>query len=178
MKEIDIISRYLESNRDERNYYVKIEYTTETVEEPIYSQVNYNPEYGPQTIQTGVKTNEIVKPINFDLAFEPPFKRIDIEISPKYDGLPSYTSTILFVLSRRFVRFFYYIIHYREDGWNSKFLSNKVNWKTEKFETKDSASIEDFFKTLNDSINKYIIKNLQEKFNVQKEDDKEEKANK
>lgn len=173
LKELDVIVRFLESNKDERNYYVKIEYSTEIVEEPIYSHINYSPEYGPQTIQTGVKPKEVVKAIGFDLAFDAPFKRIDIDIVPKVDGLPSYSSTILFVVSRRFVRFFYYTTHYKEDGWNSKSLSNKINWKTEEFEIKDSVKIMEFFKELETSLNKYIIKSLQEKFNIQKEEEKE-----
>lgn len=173
--DLNAIAKFLAANNEESNYFVKINYITTTSEEPIYNSPYYIGESYVTGQQTGTKLKEIVVPDSFDLNFEPSFKQISIDAIPNYDNLITYNCKILYVINRKFIRFFTCINYYVEDSWVSKKINLKVKWKTEEFLLKDEEEIKTYLKKTNDSLNETIINKLKENYNIEIKTEKEQK---
>lgn len=173
--DLNSIAKFLADDKEENNYFVKINYITKTAEEPIYNSPYYIGESYVSGQQSGTKLKEITVPDSFDLNFDPSFKQISIDAIPNYDNLITYNCKILYVINRKLIRFFTCINYYVEDSWVNKKLNSKVKWKTEEFLLKDAEEIKSYLVKINDSLNETIIKKLKEKYNIEVKAEKEEK---
>jgi len=165
--DIKSLAGFLSREKDENNYFVSIFYEIKKIEEPIYNNPYYIGESYVTGQQTGTKEKEVQVPVKFDLNFEPTYKCINIEVIPKYHHLQSYNCKIVYVLSRKYIRFFNSVNHYIENGWDIKSLNNDVKWKTEEYPLKDTKAVSTYLEKINTSINETIIKRLKEKYKIE-----------
>jgi len=172
--EIDTVAKFL--NKNENNYFINIKFETVIVEEivPIYKPFRglYAATLELRSGQTEweTQTKEITSPAYFELTFMPPYHSINIDLIPDLPNLPTYNATIIFVISKKHIRFFSYISTYIEHSWNSKSLNSEVEWKTEEFLLKDKSKLSEFCRSINERLNSFVISNLKEIFEQKREE--------
>jgi hypothetical protein len=113
----------------------------------------------------------------FELKVDVPYKAISIDLINNYPNTLSYNCKIVFILSRKAIRFFYFITNYVEENWESKTL-NVIDLKWTTIETKiaDHSSIINGLKTMNDFFNQKIESDLKEKFKLEDPTEKKEET--
>ena len=74
--------------------------------------------------------NENNLPIKgFDITASLPYKRIQIISVPKYPNISKCNCTIVFLLSKSTIHFFYFFSTYLETDWNEMTLNKDILWK-------------------------------------------------
>ena len=103
--------------------------------------------------------------VGFDLKIDIPFKAISLYILAKFPNLASYQSTVVFLVSKRFIRFFYFITDYIEQGWEDKKLNfSAIRWISEECVINDVTKIEESITTIKESIENKIEMDIKNKF--------------
>ncbi|GGF23240.1 caspase family protein [Flavobacterium limi] len=126
---------------------------------PLYSQ-EYN-EYNGEV-------HNILSGYNF-LVDDAPYTALIIEIMSKFPNLKSYRCNVAFLVSKKEISFFYTVLQYIEDGWDTRKLDiEKIKWtyNISKIAIENSmiGGIESVFETINDRIkadinNQFGLKN-------------------
>ncbi len=171
IKNLEPIARFINNSKEE-NYFAKVEFTSKLIEEPIYSEPYHNEESFYPSKKTGVKMKEIEVPSRFDLTFETTYRYIDIDVIPNLEHLTAFNGKILFIITRKNIRFFTSKSYYIENTWDSKRLKDNLEWSTNEIELKNEDEIKIYLNTFNESLNEFIMKHLQEKFEINDEGDK------
>lgn len=103
----------------------------------------------------------------FDLKIEVPFKTVSIDINSKYPNLLSYNCKVVFLLSKKAIRFFYFITNYIEESWDNKKLNTTdIEWVTQESKITDSASIVESIKKIKEKIESKMNKDIEDKFRL------------
>lgn len=138
-----VIETWISQNKGE--YFVKSSYTDD-----------YD-EYG----------NEYAVLEGFELNIDLPFNAITIDSYSKYPNLKNYNTAIIFLLSKRLIRFFYYTTDYIDETWDIKEINKKgIQWITNEFKIKDKNSILSGLESIKSSIQARIMADLQERFDL------------
>lgn len=108
----------------------------------------------------------------FELEVEVPYKSIFFTLNSKFPNIESYTARIIYLLSKKQIRFFYFLTNFETKNWDERKLNTKIEWFTSEFQLKETEKImEGLDKIFNQLIDK-IKKDIEEKF-VNKETSKE-----
>lgn len=133
----------------------------------FFARPEYTEEYDEES------GNEYTALSGYELLIDDiPFKAISVEIIRKFPNLKSYQCNIVFLVSRREISFFYVIIPYLEDGWDSMTLDReKIKWTytTKKIAYQDS--ILEGLKSITEKINDVIKSDLTIQLGLQQEED-------
>ncbi len=134
---------------------------------PIYEE-NYD-EYG----------NEFITSNEFELKVDVPYKAISIILTNNFPNILSYNCKIVFLLSRKSIRFFYYITNYVEESWDSKSINTSdIKWTTSETKIADSSAIIDKIKHINKTFQNRIEMDIKEKFNISDDPGKKDEESK
>jgi len=71
------------------------------------------------------------------------YEIIEIEGEPKYLNVPHFNCTIVILLSKRVLVFFYFFTQYREKNWSEKELLPDVKWNYSTCKLKNKEEIYD-----------------------------------
>ena len=113
----------------------------------------------------------------FELKVDVPYNTISIVINNNFENISSYNCTIVFLLSRKSIRFFYSIASYIEQSWDNKILNySDINWLTAERKIADKDAVLDGIKTINDSIQVRLEDDLRNKFNIPNTKESEEEV--
>lgn len=108
---------------------------------------------------------EIVNDI--EIKIDIPYKYISIEHKNKYPNIFGYNSQILFLLSRKSIRFFYHITNYQEDSWDENRLNLRdVKWVTIEASITNNDSVMTALKSINNSFKNRIEKDIKDRLNI------------
>lgn len=122
-----------------------------------------------------LRTTSILNPISdeseyewvrngFELEVEVPYKTIIFTLNSKFPNIESYTVRIIFLLSKKHIRFFYFLTNFETKNWDDKKLNTKIEWFTSEYPLKDYDKIlAGLSKIFNELIDK-IKKDIEEKF--------------
>lgn len=103
----------------------------------------------------------------YDLKIDVPFKGLTILANAKFPNLNSYNLTIAFLVSKKAIRFFYFIASYIEESWDNRKLNNKeIEWKSVEFKITDKAAVLSGLKAILSELNSRILKDLNDKYKV------------
>lgn len=103
----------------------------------------------------------------FEQKIEVPFKTISIDIIGNYPNVTNYNCIIVFLLSKKYIRFFFFITNYIEENWENRKLNTKdIEWITSEQKITDASAISDGIKKMNERFQIRIKNDLQEKFKV------------
>ncbi|MCF8428302.1 MAG: caspase family protein [Bacteroidia bacterium] len=142
--------------------------------EPTYRKIYENPQDAIKVFATvsildqfkREKQAEVrIELDGYELKIDVPFKAIAINANSKFPNLYSYNMTVVFLLSKKAIRFFYFISNYNEESWdNRKLLTKDIEWKTIEFKITDTATINDGVKSFFLEFETKIIKDIQGKY--------------
>lgn len=104
-----------------------------------------------------------------------PFNAISIELLSKFPNLKSYQCNIALLISKKQISFFYVIIPYLENGWDSKKLDvEKIKWTYSTKKIADNDSLLEGQKNVTLAINDKIKSDINVQFGLKNEDENEE----
>ena len=157
------IGKWLKEN--EHSYFAK----------PHYEQVSYQEEvpapYNPfssiaslfnQPTKTVTKyRNDIT---GFDLNFDVSFKAIKINCNSKYPNASSYNCTIVYLVSKKDIKFYYFFTQYIEENWESRRINSNFKWISSEQRIKNTSEVLSIIKKIFDDFNLYILSILNSKY--------------
>lgn len=101
-----------------------------------------------------------------------PFKAVSIELLGKFPNIKSYQSNIAILISKRELTFFYTILQYVENSWESKSLdTEKIKWTYTNSKIANNKSISNGLKQIYVAINDRIKSDIQSQFGLKSEED-------
>ncbi|WP_417354261.1 caspase family protein [Flavobacterium sp.] len=104
----------------------------------------------------------------FEIEVEVPYKTIVFILESKYPNVESFTLRIIYFLSKRSIRFFYFITNYETKNWDEKVMNSKIEWRTSEFLISDESQIFQGIEKIFTSMTFQVEKELRDKF--EKED--------
>ncbi|MBV7533824.1 caspase family protein [Chitinophaga sp. sic0106] len=103
----------------------------------------------------------------FELNVEPPFKTISIDILGKYPNLTSYNCHIMYLLTKKYIRFFFNIAEYLQKNWENKRLNiSGSKWRTVEQIITDKDGITKSLDDIKQNIQNLIMETLEAKFKL------------
>ena len=139
--------------------------------EPIITEEPYDVEVrdmNPLTIQlTGgiiTKTKYKNKITGFNSSANTSYEIIEIEGEPNYLNVPHFNCTIVILLSKRVLVFFYFFTQYREKNWSEKELLPDVKWNYSTCKLKNKEEIYDAIDRIQEGFSSFINGRLEEQF--------------
>ena len=101
----------------------------------------------------------------FELKVDVPYKGISIDFVNNFPNILSYNCKIIFILSRKSIRFFYSITNYVEESWENKKLDiTKIKWTTIDTKIADESAIKKTINRINKVFRERIEGDLKAKF--------------
>lgn len=100
----------------------------------------------------------------FDLEVEVPYKSIEITLNSKYPNVDGYTAIIVYLVSQKAIRFFYFITNVVSVNWDVKQINRNINWISSEYSMKDQTSIESGMKAIFQTLLAQVEEDLKEKF--------------
>lgn len=101
----------------------------------------------------------------FDIELDVPYKSIIFNLDSKYPNVESYTSRIVYFLSKRLIRFFYFNTNFEIVNWDERKLNNKIEWFSAEYQLHDKQAIIDGIKKILNQLQEKVKKALEENFN-------------
>lgn len=143
----------------EQTYKVE-EYSQRIRENDIYSfhRPNYYYETRTKNVLSGLK---ITAKVDFDT--------IKIIAEPKFLNLLPCECVIVFVLSKKEIRFFYYYANFRELNWKDRKIERNVSWFTSKTEVKDRKNIWEATNNLQNKFVEFVLEETRKRFGLIKD---------
>ncbi len=96
----------------------------------------------------------------FELDVEVPFKTIIFNLISQFPNIESYTARVVYILSKKKIRFFYFITNFETKNWDERTLNTKIEWLTSEYPLKDKGKIieglNNIFVQLTDKVNNEI----------------------
>ena len=100
----------------------------------------------------------------FELEVEVPYKTIIFTLNSKFPNIESYTARVVYLLSKKQIRFFYFLTNYETKNWDERKLNNKTEWLTSEYQLKDYENIIEGLNNIFHQLIDKIKKDLEEKF--------------
>jgi len=100
----------------------------------------------------------------FELEVEVPYKTIILTLNSKFPNIESYTARIVYLLSKKQIRFFYFLTNFETKNWDERKLNNKIEWLTSEYPLKDNEKIIEGLNKIFTQLTDKIKKEIEEKF--------------
>jgi hypothetical protein len=100
----------------------------------------------------------------FELEVEVPFKTIVFTLNSKFPNIESYTARVVYLLSKKQIRFFYFLTNFETKNWDERKLNTKIEWFTTEYPLKDSDKIMEGLNNIFSQLINKVKKEIEEKF--------------
>lgn len=128
------------------------------------------------SILGGIRTTALWNPLTdeadyewvrngFELELEVPYKSIFITLNSNFPNVDSLTSRVVYLLSRKQIRLFYFITNFEMKNWDERKINSKIEWFTTEYLLKDKDSIVVGLRKILTQMEENATKELDEKFN-------------
>lgn len=94
----------------------------------FWSDMAYTPEY--EKVRNG-----------FELEVEVPYKTLIFNLNSNFPNVNSYTCRIVYLLSKKRIKFFYFITNFNTKNWEERRLNTKTEWISIELPIKDSEKV-------------------------------------
>jgi len=101
----------------------------------------------------------------FELEVEVPFKCIKFTLNSKYPNVESFTARVIYFVSKKHIRFFYFITNFETKNWDERKLNTKTEWFTTEHPMHDKANVLNGLKDIFEKLIKRAEYELEEEFN-------------
>jgi hypothetical protein len=158
------IGEWLKDN--EHSYFAKPHYAKVRYQEEVPVQYNSLSSLSSLLNQAYPKTvtryrNDVT---GFDLNFDVPFKVIKINCNSKYPNISSYNCTVVYLVSKKDIKFYYFFTQYVEENWESRRISSNFKWISVEQRIKNASEVLSVIKKIFDDFNLYILNILNSKY--------------
>lgn len=110
------------------------------------------------------KTNYRKKITGFKNTANTGYNIIEIKGEPNYLNVPPFNCTIVILLSKRLLVFFYFFTQYREKNWSERELLSDVKWNYSTCKLKNKEEIYDATDRIQEGFSSFINGRLEEQF--------------
>ena len=100
----------------------------------------------------------------FELEVDVPFKTIIFTLNSKFPNIESYTARVVYLLSKKQIRFFYFITNFETKNWDEGKLNTKIEWLTSEYPLKDKEKIIEGLNKIFAQLHVKVKKEIEEKF--------------
>jgi Caspase domain len=100
----------------------------------------------------------------FELEVEVPYKTIIFTLNSKFPNIDSYTARIIYLLSKKEIRFFYFLTNFETKNWDERKLNTKIEWFTSEYPLKDNTKIMNGLNKIFTLLVEKVKKEIEEKF--------------
>jgi hypothetical protein len=158
------IGKWLDDNDHE--YFAKSKYTK------VRKDKSSNPfsTFGTQSLilHSGAESNFEYEwvPNGFESEVELPYKTIIFDLNSKYPNIDSYSSRIIYFLSKRQIIFFYLVTNYEEKNWDERRLNTDVEWFYSEHSITIKEEIENGITKIFDKLIARVRKDLEDAFST------------
>lgn len=151
------IGEWLEKHLDE--YFgsvVKEEESYQARVSSYYSMMRspFAPEY---------ETRYRMKIVGFELDHNGPYNWIKMLATPKYPNIPWCNCSIVIILSKSVIRFFYFFTEYVDRNWSDREPKLNFTWKTDELPLAEENKIRDFVSNLQTSFAEWVIEQVRKR---------------
>lgn len=164
------IGNWIKEN--EKNYFAKVIYEkvrdySSTIGNPFSAFSGYNSNFLSSNRETVEEPKYKTQVIGFEQNIEVPFKTISIDFIGKYPNITNYNCKIIFLLSLKNIRFFYFITNYLIENWdNQKLNINDIEWTTSEYKITNLDSLKSGIDLIKDKFQSKIKKDLTDRFKI------------
>lgn len=100
----------------------------------------------------------------FELEVEVPYKLIKFTLDSKFPNVESYTCRIIYFISKKIIRFFYFITNFETKNWDERKLNTKAEWFTTEHQLHDEQNIVEGLNAIFDKLIDRAKSELEDKF--------------
>ena len=100
----------------------------------------------------------------FEIEVEVPYKTIIFTLDSKFPNIESYTARIIYLLSKKQIRFFYFLTNFETKNWDEKKINTKIEWFSSEYPLKDKAKIIGGLHKIFNELSDKAKKEIEEKF--------------
>lgn len=105
----------------------------------------------------------------FDLEIEVPYKTIVFNLDSKFPNVQSHTARIVYLISKKQIRFFYFITNFETKNWDERKMNNDIEWFFSQNSIHSEKEIFSAVKIIFETLTKRVQKELNDKFETQEE---------
>ncbi len=124
----------------------------------LYNEPSYYYETRTRNVLSGLETTAKIA-----------FDTIRIIAEPKFLNLLPFECVIVFVLSKKEIRFFYYYSNFRELNWKDRKIERNVSWLTSKTEMKDRKNIWNAMNNIQNNYVDFVLEETRKRFGLIKD---------
>ena len=103
----------------------------------------------------------------FDIEIEVPFKSIVFNLNSKYPNVESLTARVIYLVSQKQIRYFYFITNFITKNWDERKLNSEIEWFFTEHPIHKKEEIVNGIKKIYLNLEKKTSTYLEEKFNNQ-----------
>jgi hypothetical protein len=103
----------------------------------------------------------------FDIDIEVPFKSIIFNLDSKYPNVESFSARVVYLVSQKQLRYFYFITNFITKNWDEKKLNTEIEWFFTEHPIHKKEEVANGIKKIYNSLEKKASTYLDEKFNEQ-----------
>jgi len=158
------IANWLRENN--AKFFVDILYEDEKYEAEVPNTAFFNTGRGEPT-KLATKTRRVVS--DFQITVELPFEGFQLIAKPKYQNLSWSNCSVLLLISKTAIRFFYSYRNYRDINWTERRLIGKPKWQTIECKMKDRKEVSATIDRICSGFSDWILTQIKERFLVEDE---------
>lgn len=102
----------------------------------------------------------------FELEVEVPYKTIVFNLISKFPNIESYTCRIVFLLSKKQIRFFYFFTNFETKNWDERKLNAKIEWLTSEYPLQNKELILVELRKIFNNLVAKAKKDIEERFKI------------
>ena len=122
------------------------------------------------TIQTSIYNTynddeyELVRN-GFEIEVEVPYKTVKFTLNSKFPNVESYTARVIYFVSKKLIRYFYFITNFETKNWDDRKLNTKIEWFSSEHPMHEKNNVIDGLRKVFDKLIDRANTELEDKFN-------------
>ncbi len=101
----------------------------------------------------------------FEIEVEVPYKTIFFTLNSKFPNIESYTGRIVYLLSKKQIRFFYFFTNFETKNWDERKINTKIEWFTSEYPLNNKVDILEGLNKIFLQLVDKAKKDIEERFN-------------
>lgn len=101
----------------------------------------------------------------FEIEVEVPYKTIKFTLNSNFPNVESYTARVIFFISKKHIRFFYFITNFEIKNWDERTLNDNIEWFTTEHLMHDKENVMNGLKKIFNRLLEKAKADLEDKFN-------------
>lgn len=95
-----------------------------------------------------------------------PYKLVKIDLISKFENIESYNMSLVFLLSKTQIKFFYFFTNYFEKTWDHLTLNKAIEWRSSEARLKDVDQVSSCAIQLLNEFEEWVVNSVQDAINI------------